>query len=318
MAHRRFGRGGFRQSWVDRSPWPLFITERLAERERLHPRLWGHTRRARRRIAPAPMMPDLSAWGDEGIYAAWLGHSTVLLKINGYVVLTDPILSNRAGVDLRVCTVGIRRTVAPALTFDHLPRPDLILLSHAHMDHFDIPSLRKLGSPWTTVITARHTGDLLRPGRYRDVKELGWGDRTAVDGLTVRAFQVRHWGARYGSDHWRGYNGYVIEAGRWRVLFAGDTALTGTFRDLRGSRPIDLAIMPIGAYNPNIHNHCSPEQAWKMGNDAGADRFLPVHHQTFRLGQEPVGEPIERFHRAAGSQSSRIAVDRIGQQIQIQ
>jgi L-ascorbate metabolism protein UlaG (beta-lactamase superfamily) len=264
------------------------------------------------------MMPDLSSWGDEGIYAAWLGHSTVLLKINGYVILTDPILSNRAGVDLRVCTVGIRRRVAPALTFDHLPRPDLILLSHAHMDHFDIPSLRRLASPWTTVITARRTSDLLRVGRYREVRELGWGDRAAVDGMTVRAFQVNHWGARYGSDDWRGYNGYIVGAGRWRVLFAGDTALTGTFRDLRSSRPLDLAIMPIGAYNPKVHNHCTPEQAWKMGNDAGADRFLPVHHQTFRLGHEPLAEPIERFHRVAGNQSGRICMDGIGQQIQIQ
>jgi L-ascorbate metabolism protein UlaG (beta-lactamase superfamily) len=75
--------------------------------------------------------------------------------------------------------------------------------------------------------------------------------------------------------------------------------------------------MPIGAYDPNIHNHCSPEQAWKMGNDAGAERFLPVHHQTFRLGQEPYFEPITRFYEVSGSQSERIVIDRIGQQVHI-
>jgi len=263
-------------------------------------------------------MPDISRWGDEGIHAAWLGHSTVLLKINGYTVLTDPILSDRAGVDLRVCKVGIRRRVASALTFEHLPRLDLILLSHAHMDHFDIPSLRRLASPWTTIVTASGTSDLLRWRRYRSVNELNWGGSARVDGLHVKAFQVKHWGARYGSDHWRGYNGYVLEAGRRRVLFAGDTALTDTFRGLRSSRSIDLAIMPIGAYNPNIHNHCSPEQAWRMGNEAGVEMFLPVHHQTFLLGQEPLTEPIERFHRCAGNQSDRIGLHRIGQQVSMQ
>jgi L-ascorbate metabolism protein UlaG (beta-lactamase superfamily) len=76
--------------------------------------------------------------------------------------------------------------------------------------------------------------------------------------------------------------------------------------------------MPIGAYNPNIHNHCTPEQAWRMGNEAGAERFVPVHHQTFQLGFEPVNEPIERFYQAAGTESARVMLDGIGQQIHIQ
>lgn len=134
--------------------------------------------------------------------------------------------------------------------------------------------------------------------------------------LSVRAFEVNHWGARYGSDNWRG-NGYIVESGRYRVLLAGDTALTDEFRALRSSRPFDLAIMPIGAYNPRIHNHCSPEQAGRMGNDAGAERFLPVHHRTFPLGQEPVDEPIARFYEVAGGQMERIVAGRIGGQTRI-
>lgn len=316
MPHRRFRRSPL-PSGIERAEWRRFLSPGLSGHGRLHAALRAR-RPGPRPIDPAPRMPDVSRWGDEGIYAAWLGHSTVLLKINGYVILTDPILSDRAGMNLRVCTVGIRRSVAPALTLDRLPRLDLILLSHAHMDHFDIPSLRRLASPWTTIITAPGTSDLLRPRRYRQVRELEWDERARVDGLHVKAFEVKHRGARYGSDKWRGYNGYVIGAGRYRVLFAGDTALTDTFRKLRSSKPLDLAIMPIGAYNPNIHYHCSPEQAWRMGNEAGAERFLPVHHQTFQLGHEPVNEPIERFYEAAGPDSARVMMDGIGQQIHIQ
>jgi L-ascorbate metabolism protein UlaG (beta-lactamase superfamily) len=130
----------------------------------------------------------------------------------------------------------------------------------------------------------------------------------------VRGVEVNHWGARMRTDRYRGYNGYLIEAGRRRVLFAGDTAATTAFRKLRTSRPIDLAIMPIGAYNPWVHYHCTPEQAWHMANDAGADFVLPIHHQTFSLGREPLLEPIERLYRSAGREPERIALRRIGQE----
>ena len=116
------------------------------------------------------------------------------------------------------------------------------------------------------------------------------------------------------SDTYRGYNGYTIEVGRYRVLFGGDTAMTTSFRGLKSSRPFHLAIMPVGAYNPWIHYHCTPEQAWQMANDAGCEFFLPVHHQTFKLSREPYREPIERVHGAAGARTDRVALDRIGQE----
>ena len=263
-------------------------------------------------ILPAPAEPKPQQWPDRGLFAAWLGHATVLLRIEGFTILTDPMFSARAGVDLKLFTVGIKRLVAPALDLARLPKIDLIVLSHAHMDHFDLPSLRKLESKTTSVVTASKTSDLLRVNRYREVRELGWWERARVGPVQVRAMEVRHWGARLRNDTWRGYNGYLIEAGRYRVLFGGDTAMTGAFRVLKESRPIDLAIMPIGTYNPWVRNHCTPEQAWKMGNDAGAHYFLPVHHQTFPLSHEPVGEPMERFREAAGRETDRVALDRIG------
>jgi L-ascorbate metabolism protein UlaG (beta-lactamase superfamily) len=272
-------------------------------------------------VLPAPEHPNPKAWGDRGLYAAWLGHSTVLLKIDGVTILTDPVFSLRAGIGLGPVTLGLtlglKRLVAPALTVPELPKIDLILLSHAHMDHFDLPSLRRLARRGTAVVTAAKTGDLLPADAYQGVRELGWGERAAVGPLAIRAFQVNHWGARMRSDTYRGYNGYTIEAGRYRVLFGGDTAITAAFRGLKGSRPFDLAIMPVGAYNPWIRAHCTPEQAWRMSNDAGTEFFLPVHHQTFALSREPYLEPIERVYAAAGNHPDRVAVRRIGQEFQI-
>lgn len=251
------------------------------------------------------------------MYAAWLGHSSVLLKIDGVTILTDPVLGNRVGVRLGPLTVGLKRLVAPALRVRQLPRIDLVLLSHAHMDHFDLATLRALESPATAVVTASKTSDLLRVNRYGSVKELGWGEHTRVRDVRLRAFEVNHWGARVHSDTYRGYNGYLIEAGGYRVLFGGDTAATNAFRALRSSRRIDLAIMPVGAYNPWIRYHCTPEQAWHMANDAGAEIFLPVHHQTFALSREPRLEPIERLYGAAAREPERIGLERIGQEMRM-
>jgi L-ascorbate metabolism protein UlaG (beta-lactamase superfamily) len=270
-----------------------------------------------RPILPPPERPQPVRWSDRGLHAAWLGHTTVLLKIDGFTIVTDPVFSDRIGLDLGLLTLGIKRLVAPALRLRQLPQIDLVLLSHAHMDHIDLPSLRSLEDRQTEVVTALETTDLLRPRRYRRVRELRWGERTRVGPVEIRAFEVNHWGARMGRDTYRGYNGYLIEAGKYRVLFGGDTAITDSFRTLHSSRSIDLAIMPIATYDPYIKYHCTPEEAWQMGNDAGAEFFIPVHHKTFQLGREPLLEPIERFFKAAGNQTGRIATHRIGQEFRL-
>lgn len=266
---------------------------------------------------PAQRRPLPELWPDEGIHAAWLGHSTVLLKIDGFTVLTDPVFSLRAGLNIGPVTLGVKRLIEAPLEVKDLPPIDLILLSHAHMDHFDLPSLHNLESPETRVVTAYRTSDLLRRRRYASVTELNWDESTRVGPLEIRAFQVAHWGARMRSDVYRGYNGYLITCGKRQVVFAGDTAMTEYFRQLRSSRPIDLAIMPIGAYNPWIHVHCNPEQALTMANEVGANYILPVHHQTFRLGQEPKLEPIERLLSAAGSCPDRVCLREVGEEFSL-
>ncbi len=270
-----------------------------------------------RPILPAPRQPRPSEWPDHGLYAAWLGHSTVLVKMDGFTILTDPVFSTRVGIDLGLVTVGLKRLVHCAVSAHEIPRLDLILLSHAHMDHFDLPSLRDLEHQETTVVTASSTADLLRVRRYRAVYELGWDGSRQVGPAAIAAFQVNHWGARLRSDTYRGYNGYAIESGRYRVVFGGDTAYTDRFKGLRRGAGTHLAIMPIGAYDPWIRVHCNPEQAWTMANHAGAEYILPVHHQTFQLSREPYREPIERLLEASGPHPDRVCVQEIGSEFRL-
>ena len=272
---------------------------------------------SRREVIAAPHRPNPHDWPDRGFLAAWLGHSTVLLKIDGFTILTDPVFSTRVGLNFGPVTIGFKRLVAPALSAKECPRPDLILLSHAHMDHFDLPSLRALEGPKTQVVTAHRTRDLLRANRYGAVHELRWNETVRIGDSSIRAFEVRHWGARMRSDTFRGYNGYVIETPGRRVIFGGDTAMTDSFRQLRSSAGFDLAIMPIGAYDPWIYAHCNPEQALRMANDAGAELILPVHHKTFRLSSESLAEPIERLSTALGKTPERLLLGSIGEESRI-
>lgn len=282
------------------------------------PGFWQqYTRELRRPVAPPPAVPDPAQWPNRGLHAAWLGHSTVLLKIDGTTILTDPVFSTRAGLHLGLVTLGVKRLTKPALDLSHLPPIDTIVLSHAHMDHFDLPSLRRLENSRTHVITATRTSDLLRVGHYGSVQEVGWGSDRQAGPVKVRAIQVNHWGARLRTDTYRGYNGYILEVGRYRVLFAGDTANTDKFLRVAGARGVDLIIMPIGAYNPWERFHCTPEQAWRMAQEARAELFFPVHHSTFQLSREPIGEPIERLHAAAGSAAGRVVLHKIGEEIHL-
>ncbi len=283
---------------------------------RTAPAFWQRVRDDRKReVEPAPHTPDVGAWPKTGLHATWIGHSTVFLSIDGFTILTDPVFSTRIGVSIGPMTVGMKRLVRPALTLRDLPRPDLILLSHAHMDHFDLPTLRGLEHRETPVITAFNTSDLLRVKRYQSVRELKWNETARAGPATIRAIEVNHWGARMHSDTYRSYNGYLIEAGRYRVLFAGDTAYTDSFRAIRSSKPVDLAIMPIGAYDPWIRVHCNPEQAMAMANHAGTEAIMPVHHRTFALSREPLTEPLERLLTAAGTAPDRVCIRDFGQEL---
>lgn len=290
--------------WAKRRPITLRLADRLGRgRGRLR---WID------RIAHLPrpsVVPTFDGWDDHSLAAAWIGHATVLLRMEGMTILTDPVFSPKVGLGFGFLTGGPRRLVAPAIAISALPRIDLVLLSHAHFDHLDLPTLHRLDRR-IPVVTAHRTEDLVRELGFGDVTELRWGEQHTIGPLRITARRVVHWGARTFYDSHRGFNGYLLETPRRRVLFGGDTAYHEAFRDLR---PVNLAILGIGAYDPYIQAHATPEQALAMADHAHAERVLPMHHSTFRLSYEPMNEPIERILDAAGD-PARIVIQRIGEQ----
>jgi L-ascorbate metabolism protein UlaG (beta-lactamase superfamily) len=272
-------------------------------------------------VVDAPHKPDPAAWSDNAITLAWLGHATVLVNFYGVRILTDPTLFRRIGVDLGLGTLGPLRLVQCAITAAELPDLDLVLVSHAHFDHLDTPSLAAVrGRP--AAVMARATSDLLPRRHYSSVTELQWNDVTKVTtrhgDVLVRAIEVKHWGARVRRDTYRGYTGFIVEREGRRLLVGGDTAATPVFREHRRFGPFDVAVMPVGTYDPWIRNHCTPEEAVAMADAAGARLFVPVHHQSFRLSREPLREPIERTEAALAAEQGRLALREIGETVVVQ
>jgi L-ascorbate metabolism protein UlaG (beta-lactamase superfamily) len=292
------GWAGFSSSWPAR-----FIRERLAEMGR--------------EVPAAPHVPTPRTWHDNAVTLAWLGHATVLINFYGVRILTDPTLFDRIGVDLGIGSLGPLRQVRCALAPDALPEIDLVLVSHAHFDHLDTPSLAAVRGP--AAVMASATADLLPRRHYRSVTELRWDERTTVStprgDVHIRSIEVKHWGARLQRDTYRGWTGFVLEREGKRLLIGGDTAETPLFRNHRRHGPFEAAIMPIGAYDPWIWNHCTPEQAVAMADTAGARLVVPVHHQTFKLSREGYREPIERAEAALAREQGRLALQEVGQTV---
>jgi L-ascorbate metabolism protein UlaG (beta-lactamase superfamily) len=239
----------------------------------------------------------------------------VLINFYGVRILTDPVLFDRIGINAGFATIGPRRLTACALSPSELPEIDLVLVSHAHFDHLDRRSLGAIrGRP--AAVMAPHTSDLLPRRRYASVRELRWDEHVRVDtprgSVEVTALEVTHWGARMGRDRHRGYNAYALRREGRVLLFGGDTAYTRAFARHRRHGPFDAAMMPIGAYNPWIYNHCTPEQAVAMADAAGGRLFVPIHHKSFRLSSEPFHEPIERAATALASEADRLATRDVG------
>jgi L-ascorbate metabolism protein UlaG (beta-lactamase superfamily) len=273
-----------------------FVGERLSE--------------IRTPVPSAPHKPSPASWSDDSLTVAWLGHATVLINFYGTWLLTDPALRSHVGVSFAGLTFGPRRLVRPALEIKELPPLDAVLVSHAHIDHCDMGTLKRL--PRRTRAVVQH-GNLDLLNRFERVDQLAWGESVEVSGARIEALEVNHWGARRLTDKHRGYGGFLIEKNNRALVFGGDTAYTKAFARLRDRVRVDLAMLPIGAYDPWIHAHSNPEQAWTMMREMGARYLLPMHHQTFRLSREPVMEPITRLLAAAGKERWRVALTELGQ-----
>ncbi len=269
---------------------------------------------------PRVVLPNDDA--STAAWACWIGHSTVLLRIGGMWILTDPVLFGSYGVSILGVTLGPMRITEPALTLDEVPRPDLILLSHAHMDHMDRTTLRRISQRWPAqidVITATNTRDIIEDFPWKSLNELDWCESTQIGTIVLTALQVRHNGWRLPGEPCRAegfrkigrsYNGYLIEYNGICIVFGGDTAYTTLFKSIV-QKP-DLAIMPIGAYDPFPEAHCTPEESLAMVEMMGARSIMPIHHSTFRQSQEPVADPLRRLRHALRRSSTQLSVHGIG------
>lgn len=290
--------------FIKHRDWPLHLADRLGKgRGRLRVDDW-YTH-----VNPAPVCPDLSGWDQYRLAVLWIGHATVLLRIGGMTILTDPVFSTRIGLGLGLITVGPQRLYRPAVRLTQLPPLDAILISHAHFDHLDRPSLVRL-SKRVPVIAARGLRDLIQDLGFQKIVELDWEASWKLGNVCLTAIPVQHWGARTFLDRHRGFCGFLIESSKDRLVFGADTAYQTYWKLLA---PVDLAMVGIGAYDPYVAAHATPEQAWEMARYHLQARYvIPIHHSTFRLSQEPVDEPMRRLLQEAGEESSRVVIRRIG------
>jgi L-ascorbate metabolism protein UlaG (beta-lactamase superfamily) len=261
---------------------------------------------------PAVIKPTPANWPNDRITISNLGHATVLMNFRGVRILTDPSLFERVGFAFdSIFTLGPKRVTPPPLKPSELQDVQLILITHAHMDHLDVPSLKALPKS-ATVVVCDKCSRIVAPLGFADVRELRWGETTEFKGLKIIAMGARHWGKRwppYGVSY--GFDSFVLEKDGHRVLIACDSAYTDLFGEL-ASAPPDIAIFSNGAYDPWIWNHANPEQVWSMFKQTGATYLVPIHWGTFRLGKEPIDEPMSRLLAAAGDESDRVVLREIG------
>lgn len=269
--------------------------------------------------------PDPFAWSNDEINIAWIGHATVLINFYGTIILTDPVLYERVGLYFLGMTFGPSRFTFPALEVHEIPKPDIILLSHAHMDHMDYATLTDLTSAFPgqiDCITAYNTKDVIESLEWKSIQEIDWGQQTSLHGIDFKALEVKHFGWRYPwewdrskgyMENGRSYNAVLIEKNGKKILFGGDTAYHELFLPVK-SENIDVAIMPIGAYQPWKKNHCNPEEALIMASEhLNAKYFIPIHTKTFKQGSEPIEEPLNWLAESGGNYKIQIGLKDIGQ-----
>ncbi len=220
----------------------------------------------------------------------WIGHASFLVQFNDLNVLVDPNFANWLFLVKRVKRAGLR--------IRDLPPIDLVLLTHAHFDHFHKPTLRKLPTPKIGVMPWG-VGDLARNLGFSRIIELQTWESFSRGDWKVTLTPCKHWGARTLRDHHRGYGGFVLEHQGRRVYHAGDSAYFSGFKEIgRYLRP-EIALMPIGAYYPDSfrHVHMGPDEAVHAFRDVGARWLVPMHYGSFKLSFEELDEPPRLLRR---------------------
>jgi N-acyl-phosphatidylethanolamine-hydrolysing phospholipase D len=273
------------------------------------PRLFKSTFSAREAFPVAPNDGQALRANASAPTVTWVGHSTLLVQLDGVSFLTDPQWSDRASP---VSFAGPKRVMPPGIRFEDLPPIDFVVISHDHYDHLDVATVKRL---W-----AAHRPRFFVPLGLKawfaelgidGVAELDWWERRTIKGLTVVCVPTQHWSARtlWDQNH-RLWSGWVVLGQDRRFYFAGDTGYYAPiFQEIdRRLGPFDLGAIPIGAYMPRAmmrFSHLTPEEALRVFEDIGARRLVAIHWGTFNLADEPLGEPPVR----AEAEGRRLSLD---------
>jgi len=261
-------------------------------------------------VAVAPPAPPGAPAG-EGVAVAWVGHSTVLLRSSACTILTDPVFSPRAGPRP---WLGPKRVTDPGIAFGEVPKVDLVLLSHDHYDHCDLPTLRRLARRDSPVVVAPlGHGSLLRGAGFRAIVELDWWqDHSLAGKADVTLVPALHWCRRtpFHTNN-RLWGGFSVRLGGRQVYFAGDSGYRGGYfgEIARRCGAPDLALIPIGAYEPRwfmASAHMNPAEAVQVHRELGARRSIGIHWGTFQLTDEGRDDPVRDLAAARGSEAFEV------------
>ncbi len=257
-----------------------------------------------------------------GLVVTWIGHSTVLMQTGGLNILTDPFFSPRASP---VRVAGPRRVRDPGLRISQLPKIDVVLLSHNHYDHLDVPSLRALQSHSAPHVVTPLMNDhyVRRASRQMRVTDLHWRESCSVGGCRITVMPALHWSKRSFGDANRAlWGAFVVETPGGVIYFAGDTGYGdgSTFREVRDTFGAPrLSLLPIGAYEPRWFmkaQHMNPDDAVLAHMDLGSATSLAIHHGTIQLTDEAIDAPVRDLEvalAARGVDSARFVVADVGQ-----
>ncbi|MCW9066593.1 MAG: MBL fold metallo-hydrolase [Ignavibacteriaceae bacterium] len=268
--------------------------------------------------------PDIDRWKENEINIAWIGHATVLINFYGKIILTDPVFFEAVGVYIEGYILGPRRASLPALMLDDIPKPDIVLLSHAHMDHMDYKTLKALTEKYPKkldCIVAYNTKDVVEELQWKSLQEVDWDERISLNGVNFKGVEVQHFGWRYPGERdrsggyfkdGRSFNGFIMERYGKKILFGGDTTFTDKFKKHRDEK-IDIAIMPIGSYNPWRKYHCTPEEALVMAEYyLDAKYFIPIHTKTFDR-RDMLFEPLDWLAKSSKNYEMKVGLWDIGE-----
>jgi L-ascorbate metabolism protein UlaG (beta-lactamase superfamily) len=278
-----------------------------------------------KQVAVTPSRPAMRLSGNT-MRATWVGHATVLVQAGSLNILTDPIWSDWA---TPFPGVGPRRVAQPGVRFEDLPRIDIVVVSHDHYDHMDIPTLQKLWERDRPLIVTSLGNDTILRQAGIPSRALNWDGAVAgPQGATVHVVRNHHWSSRWGKDRNRAlWSAFFIATKAGNVFFSGDTGAgdMGWTDDTAKLGPIRLAMIPIGAfrfYPGQMANdaHIGPGQAVEVFEHLRASTAIPVHWGTFHLSSEAYDTPpkmLKLFTGCAGIDAARFAPLRIGEQIEV-